>query len=109
VILGTAAYMSPEQARGKAVDKRADIFTFGAVRYELLTGKRVFAEETVTDTLAKVLEGKPKWKALPQSTPTRIRESLADPFCKQTFVWKRFSTLVLETEQVSVRGLLGFH
>jgi len=76
VILGTAAYMSPEQARGKPVDKRADIFAFGAVLYELLTGKRVFEGETVTDTLAKVLEGEPNWDALPQNTPTAIRTLL---------------------------------
>ena len=76
VILGTAAYMSPEQARGKPVDKRADIFAFGAVLYELLTGKRVFEGETVTDTLAKVLEGEPDWKALPATTPWRIQELL---------------------------------
>jgi len=78
VILGTAAYMSPEQARGKPVDKRADIFAFGAVLYELLTGKRAFGGETVTDTLAKILEGEPNWKALPQNIPTRIRELMAD-------------------------------
>jgi len=76
VILGTAAYMSPEQARGKPVDKRADIFAFGAVLYELLTGKRTFEGETVTDTLAKVLEGEPNWKALPKNTPWRIKELL---------------------------------
>ena len=76
VILGTAAYMSPEQARGKPVDKRADVFSFGAVLYELLTGKRAFEGETVTDTLAKVLEGEPNWKALPKNTPWRIKELL---------------------------------
>jgi len=76
VILGTAAYMSPEQARGKPVDKRADIFAFGSVLYELLTGKRAFVGETVTDTLAKVLEGEPDWKALPEATPWRIQELL---------------------------------
>ena len=65
VILGTAAYMSPEPARGEEVDKRADIFAFGCVLYELLTGKRTFGGKTVTDTLAKVLEGEPDWKALP--------------------------------------------
>ncbi len=73
VILGTAAYMSPEQARGKPVDKRADIFAFGSVLYELLTGKRAFEGETVTDTLAKVLEGEPKWDALPGVLPSTIR------------------------------------
>jgi len=73
VILGTAAYMSPEQARGKPVDKRADIFAFGAVLYELLTGKRAFEGETVTDVLAKVLEGEPNWDALPVGVPSMTR------------------------------------
>ncbi len=76
VILGTAAYMSPEQARGKPVDKRADIFAFGCVLYELLTGKRAFGGETVTDTLAAVLKSEPDWDVLPESTPWRIRELL---------------------------------
>jgi len=76
VILGTAAYMSPEQARGKAVDKRSDVFAFGCVLYELLTGKRAFGGETVTDTLAKILEGEPKWDALPLNTPAAIRTLL---------------------------------
>ena len=78
VILGTAAYMSPEQAKGKEVNKRADIFAFGAVLYELLTGKRAFQGETITETLAKILEGEPNWKALPQNTPIRIRELIED-------------------------------
>ena len=73
VILGTAAYMSPEQARGKPVDKRADIFAFGALLYELLTGKRAFEGETVTDVLAKVLEGEPNWDALPVGVPSITR------------------------------------
>jgi len=76
VILGTAAYMSPEQARGEEVDKRADIFAFGCVLYELLTGRTTFGGKTVTDTLAKVLEGEPDWKALPGVTPWRIQELL---------------------------------
>jgi len=76
VILGTAAYMSPEQARGEEVDKRTDIFAFGCVLYELLTGKRTFDGKTVTDTLAKVLEGVPNWKVLPRNTPWRIQELL---------------------------------
>ena len=76
VILGTAAYMSPEQARGKPVDKRADIWAFGCVLYELLAGKRLFERETVNDTLAKVLEGEPDWKILPGATPWRILELL---------------------------------
>jgi len=73
VILGTAAYMSPEQARGKPVDKRADIFAFGSVLYELLTAKRAFEGETVTDTLASVLKGEPEWDALPKTVPSTIR------------------------------------
>ena len=73
VILGTAAYMSPEQARGKPVDKRADIFAFGSVLFELLTGKRAFEGETVTDTIASILKGEPEWELLPPSIPSTIR------------------------------------
>ncbi|MCZ6753222.1 MAG: protein kinase, partial [Acidobacteria bacterium] len=76
VILGTAAYMSPEQARGKAVDKRTDIWAFGCVLYELLTGKQAFQGESVTDILAKILEGTPYWQALPERTPAIIRSLL---------------------------------
>jgi len=76
VILGTAAYMSPEQAKGKPVDTRADIFAFGAVLYELLTGKRAFEGETITETIAKVLESEPKWELLPENTPWTIRNLL---------------------------------
>ena len=78
VILGTAAYMSPEQAKGKPVDKRADIFAFGAVLYELLTGKRAFEGETITETIAAVLKSEPTWDALPGNTPWRIKELLED-------------------------------
>ena len=73
VILGTAAYMSPEQARGKPVDKRSDVFAFGCVLYELLTSHRAFGGDTVTDTLAKILEGQPDWNVLPQTVPSTIR------------------------------------
>jgi len=76
VILGTAAYMSPEQAKGKPVDKRADVFAFGAVLYELLTGKRAFEGETITETIAKVLESEPDWELLPENTPWTIRNLL---------------------------------
>ena len=65
VILGTAAYMSPEQAKGRAVDKRSDIGAFGCVLYEMLTGRRAFEGEDVSDTLAAVLRGEPDWTALP--------------------------------------------
>ena len=76
VILGTAAYMSPEQARGKVVDKRADIWAFGCVLYEMLTGRLTFAGDTVSDTIAKILEREPDWSALPAATPARIRRLL---------------------------------
>ena len=76
VILGTAAYMSPEQARGRAVDRRADIWAFGCVLYECLSGRRAFAGETVSDTVAKILERDPDLKALPGATPPRVRELL---------------------------------
>ena len=73
VLLGTAAYMSPEQARGKVVDRRADIWAFGCVLYEMLTGKMVFGGGAVTDTLAAVLRAEPDWSQLPAGTPTRVR------------------------------------
>src|SRR6202163_2913798 len=73
VILGTAAYMSPEQARGKAVDKRTDIWAFGAVLYELLTGKQAFHGEDVGDILAAVVKSEPDWSCLPETTPAAIR------------------------------------
>ncbi len=76
VILGTAAYMAPEQARGAAVDKRADIWAFGVVLFEMLTGRRLFEGETVSDTLAAVLRQEIDWTALPAATPTEIRRLL---------------------------------
>ena len=76
VLLGTAAYMSPEQARGKAVDKRSDIWAFGCVLYEMLTGRRAFDGEDVTDTLATVLKIDPDWSALPSETPPALRTLL---------------------------------
>ena len=76
VILGTASYMSPEQARGKSVDKRADIWAFGVVLFEMLTGQRLFRGETTSDTLAAVLKTDPDWSLLPAETPPRIREML---------------------------------
>jgi serine/threonine protein kinase len=73
MIMGTAAYMSPEQAGGKPVDRRADIWSFGAVLYELLTGKKAFDGESVSDALATVLKLDPDWSVLPAATPTAIR------------------------------------
>ncbi|HTR46273.1 MAG TPA: protein kinase, partial [Verrucomicrobiae bacterium] len=73
ILLGTAAYMSPEQAKGKSVDRRADIWAFGCVLYEMLTGKIAFGGETVTDTLAAVIRAEPDWSLLPAETPIRVR------------------------------------
>ena len=76
VILGTAAYMSPEQARGKSVDKRTDVWAFGCVFYEMLTGRLAFPGDTLSDTIASVLQGEPDWRALPGKTPSGIRQLL---------------------------------
>lgn len=76
VILGTAVYMAPEQARGRAVDRRADIWAFGNIVYELLTGRRAFDGDDVADIVAKILEREPDWAALPESTPPDLRRLL---------------------------------
>lgn len=73
IILGTAAYMSPEQARGKAADRRADIWAFGCVLYEMLTGEMTFSGETVSDVLAAIIKEHPNWAQLPATTSTRIQ------------------------------------
>ncbi len=77
VILGTAAYMSPEQARGQPLDKRTDIWSFGCVLYELLTRKRCFGGETTSDALAGILERDPDWTALPEEVPAEVRRLLS--------------------------------
>jgi serine/threonine-protein kinase len=82
IILGTAAYMSPEQAKGKAVDRRADIWAFGCLLYEMLTGKRAFGGQAVSETLAAVIRDDPNWSALPQAVPPRIRDLLKRCLCK---------------------------
>ena len=76
MILGTAGYMSPEQARGVPVDKRADIWAYGVVLFEMLTGREMFAGETVSDMLASVLKTDPDWTALPAATPAPVRRLL---------------------------------
>src|SRR5258707_8836928 len=73
VILGTAAYMSPEQAKGRAADKRSDVWAFGCILFEMLTGKRAFEGEDVSDTLAAILRGEPDWTALPAHVPPHVR------------------------------------
>ena len=73
MILGTAAYMSPEQAKGRVVDRRADVWAFGCVLFEMLTGRRAFDGEDVTDTIAAVVRAEPDWNALPVDAPPQIR------------------------------------
>ena len=87
VILGTAAYMSPEQARGKAVDKRTDVWAFGVVLYEMLTGQQLFAEETVSDTLAAVLRHEPDYARVPAGMQRLLR------WCLQRDPKKRLRTI----------------
>src|SRR6185503_19322227 len=70
VILGTAAYMAPEQARGRPADARADLWAFGVVLYEMLTGRALFSGATVSDLLASVMRDEPRWDALPPDTPS---------------------------------------
>jgi Tol biopolymer transport system component len=77
VILGTAAYMSPEQARGKPVDKRADVWSFGVLLWEMVTGQALFAGETVTDVIAQVVTKEPNLEALPEKTPSALRRLMA--------------------------------
>jgi Tol biopolymer transport system component len=76
VVLGTAAYMSPEQARGRSVDHRTDIWAFGSVLFEMLTGRMAFSGETTSDTIAAILEREPRWSDLPAKTPLSIRRLL---------------------------------
>ena len=68
--------MSPEQARGHSVDKRTDIWAFGCVLFEMLTGRRAFAGDTASDTIGKILEREPEWSALPATTPVNVRRVL---------------------------------
>ena len=84
VILGTAAYMSPEQARGMSVDKRTDIWAFGCVLYEMLTGRQTFSGNTISDTLAAVLRAEPDWPSLPAATPIAVRRLLRRSLEKDT-------------------------
>jgi eukaryotic-like serine/threonine-protein kinase len=104
VILGTAAYMSPEQARGLPVDARADIWAFGCVLYEMLTGRPPFTGQTVAETLAAILERDPDWKALPSSTPARVRELLRH--CLQRDLALRLQNIAeaLDTIEQAQRG-----
>ena len=76
VIMGTAAYMSPEQARGKTADKRSDVWAFGAVLFEILTGQKAFPGDDLTNTIAAVVRGEPAWDSLPGEVPSRLTQVL---------------------------------
>ncbi|MEO8587095.1 MAG: protein kinase [Acidobacteriota bacterium] len=108
MILGTAAYMSPEQARGKPVDKRTDVWAFGCVLFEMLTGKRAFEGETVSDTLAAILRGEPDWAALPAGTPERIKEILRKCLRRDAKLRLRdIGDARLDLEELSAGGSTG--
>jgi serine/threonine protein kinase len=89
LVIGTAAYMSPEQARGQSIDKRTDIWAFGCVFYEMLTGKRTFAGGTRSDTIAAILQQEPDWSALPPSLPPDVARLLRR--CLEKDLAKRFA------------------
>ena len=107
MILGTAAYMAPEQARGRLVDKRADIWAFGLVLYEMLAGRAAFAGDTITDILASVVTREPDWTALPATTPASIRRLLTR--CVEKDPTRRLRDIGdarLEIEEALARGTL---
>jgi serine/threonine protein kinase len=100
IVLGTPAYMSPEQARGQGVDKRTDLWALGCVLFEMLTGKRTFAGATSPDTLGLVLGGEPDWPALPDDTPQRIRHLLRRCLTKDVRErWRDAGDLRLELDE----------
>jgi len=103
MIMGTAAYMSPEQARGRVVTKATDIFAFGSVLYELLTGKQAFQGEDVPDILAAVVRTEPDWSALPDATPPAIRTLLRR--CLRKDRRQRLQPEVAERDRIARAGL----
>ena len=104
-ILGTPAYMSPEQARGAPIDKRIDIWAFGCVLFEMLSGRRAFEGKTGADTLARVLEREPDWTVLPAATPDAIRTLLRRCFVKDPGRRPRdIGDLRLELEEIGTLG-----
>ena len=103
-LLGTAAYMSPEQAKGKRADRRSDLWAFGAVVYEMVTGRRAFAGDDVSDTLVSVLRDEPDWSALPPGTPPPIRRLLRrclEKDCKRRFDSASDARLEIEDAMVA--------
>jgi len=108
VVLGTAAYMSPEQARGKPVDKRTDIWSFGCVLYECLAGRRPFEGETTSDIMAQILEREPDWAELPDSTPASVRRLLQRSLVKDRRKRLRDAgDAALELEEVLLGSVAG--
>ena len=105
VLLGTAAYMSPEQAKGKPADKRSDIWAFGCVLYEMLTGKRAFEADDVSETLASVLAREPDWTALPTTVPPPIRTLLRR--CLEKDRRKRVGEIAAARFTIEEAGTLG--
>ena len=105
VILGTAAYMAPEQAKGRPADKRADVWAFGGVLYEMLTGRGPFAGDDVSDTLANVLKRDPDWAAIPADTPPAIRALLVR--CLEKDRRKRVSDIAAAIFALDEAGRLG--
>jgi Tol biopolymer transport system component len=99
VLLGTAAYMSPEQAKGKTTDKRTDIWSFGCILYECLTGRRPFQGETVTETLASIIRGEPDWDSLPAETPSVVRSLVMRCLHKERR-WQHIGDVRLALEDV---------
>ena len=101
VVIGTAAYMAPEQAKGRPVDRRADVWAFGVVLYEMLTGGRAFDGDDMSEILATVLKSEPNWQALPADTPPSIRRLLRR--CLEKDPRKRLSSIAdarLELEEI---------
>lgn len=108
IILGTAAYMSPEQARGKPLDRRTDIWSFGCLFYEMLTGRMAFGADTVSDTIARILTQDPDWLALPEATPPCVRRLLHR--CLQKDPQRRLHDIAdarLDIEEVTVAPASG--
>jgi serine/threonine protein kinase len=103
LIVGTPGYMSPEQARGQAVTKQTDIWAFGCILYELLTGRQAFHKETLTDTIVAVLEREPDWQALAPTTPTAVRALLRR--CLQKDKDRRFAILATRGLKLRMRLL----
>ena len=108
-ILGTVAYMSPEQARGQEVDARTDVWAFGCVLFEMLAGRQVFAADAASDSVARILEQEPNWSALPKTTPAKIRQLLRQCLEKdrRRCLWERTPIGSVQILRTGVGGGIG--